>query len=442
MKQCFLLVIWFVCASRLASQPATKTPDIEMLHRSQQVLTDVIVHDIFSPPVASRIYAYCNIAAYEATNIATAAGRPLTRISAAMPDLSSIKNPVDVSPGLSAVYAFLSTAKSLVFSEKRLQDSVDLILSSYRSALGNDLVYNNSIRFGKLIADSVLSWGSKDSYKQTRSMRRYSFKKDEGKWLPTPPAYIAAVEPNWGKMRCLFLDSASQFKPAPPAVYGFDTSGSFYKQVMEVYNTGKSLTAEQRDIALFWDCNPFFVNMSGHLVYATKKLSPGGHWISITGIASRLKGKSFWQTVEAYTMVSVVLYDGFISCWDEKYRSNYIRPETVINARVDEAWRPLLQTPPFPEYTSGHSVISNAAAVVLTYLFGEDVSFHDNTETAFGLPVRTFTSFHHAAKEAAISRLYGGIHFMDAIRNGELQGRRLGEFMVSKMKMAGPGKLE
>ena len=203
-----------------------------------------------------------------------------------------------------------------------------------------------------------------------------------------------------------------------------------------MYNTGKNLSPEQRDIALFWDCNPFFVNTSGHLMYATKKLSPGGHWISITGIAARNSNKNLAETIQAYTMVSIALYDGFISCWDEKYRSNYIRPETVINAMVDESWRPLLQTPPFPEYTSGHSVISNAAAVVLTHLFGNDFAFADDTETAFGLPVRYFNSFIEAAEEAAISRLYGGIHFYDAIENGKLQGLNLGRHIVQKLQNA------
>ena len=122
-----------------------------------------------------------------------------------------------------------------------------------------------------------------------------------------------------------------------------------------------------------------------------------------------------------------------ISGWDEKYRSERIRPETVINQYLDDTWRPVLQTPPFPEYTSGHSVASGAASTMLTYLFGDDFAFDDDTETYFGLPVRSFESFDAAAEEAAISRLYGGIHYIDACEIGLRQGRGIGDFIVGKV---------
>jgi hypothetical protein len=168
-------------------------------------------------------------------------------------------------------------------------------------------------------------------------------------------------------------------------------------------------------------------------MFATKKITPGGHWIGITNIATRNAKADFMQTVEAYTLVSISLFDGFISCWDEKYRSELIRPETVINKYIDENWAPVLQTPPFPEYTSGHSVISAAAAATLTSLFGEPFSFEDDTELEYGLPPRTFNSFYEASNEAAISRLYGGIHYLPACENGIVQGKALGKFVVSNI---------
>ncbi|HLT51686.1 MAG TPA: vanadium-dependent haloperoxidase, partial [Arenibacter sp.] len=131
---------------------------------------------------------------------------------------------------------------------------------------------------------------------------------------------------------------------------------------------------------------------------------------------------------------SMAVADAFISCWDEKYRSNLIRPETVINQYIDENWIPILQTPPFPEYTSGHSVISGAAAIALTDIFGDNFAYDDDTEVPFGLPVRSFTSFNQAAEEAAISRMYGGIHYRAAVENGMDQGRDLGLFLVDKLK--------
>lgn len=404
------------------------------LHRAQQALTDILVHDIFSPPVASRIYAYSNIAAYEVFAKSTGDATSLHTAYKKFPDLSIIKINKNISPSLASVYAFLITAKNYIFSEKRFEDSIQLILQYYKKNIPDAQVYRNSLLAGKQISDSIVSWSNKDGYRKTRSLRRYSYRKEPGKWLPTPPAYMAAVEPYWGQMRTMLMDSASQFKPAAPPAYTNDTSSNFYEQMQEVYSTGRSLSKEQRDIALFWDCNPFFVNTSGHLVFATKKLSPGGHWISIAAIACRKTGKTIAESAKVYMLTSLALYDGFISCWDEKFRSNFIRPETVINSMVDENWRPLLQTPPFPEYTSGHSVISTSAAFVLSSLFGEEFGYIDSTETAYGLPTRNFTSFKQAANEAAISRLYGGIHFREAIVNGQHQGQKIGSLVVQQLQ--------
>jgi len=138
-----------------------------------------------------------------------------------------------------------------------------------------------------------------------------------------------------------------------------------------------------------------------------------------------------------HAVVAATLMDAFIVCWDEKYQSSRIRPETVINRYIDPRWQPLLQTPPFPEYTSGHSVISTAVAEMLTYFLGDNFSFTDNTEVIFELPTRDFTSFRQAAEEASISRLYGGIHYRDAIENGQEQGRKVGEFIIGKLKENG-----
>jgi len=128
------------------------------------------------------------------------------------------------------------------------------------------------------------------------------------------------------------------------------------------------------------------------------------------------------------------LMDAFISCWDEKYRSDLIRPETVINTFVDEKWKPVLQTPPFPEHTSGHSVVSGCSSKILTSLFGENFAYTDDVEVEYGLPERKFASFNKAAEEAAISRLYGGIHYRPAIDMGLDQGNKIGDYILSKVK--------
>jgi hypothetical protein len=140
------------------------------------------------------------------------------------------------------------------------------------------------------------------------------------------------------------------------------------------------------------------------------------------------------KTALAHALTAIALADGFIACWDEKYRSNRVRPETIIQQVIDPTWRPLLQTPPFPEYVSGHSVASHTAALLLSRIFGEAFSFEDNTEVEFGLPVRRFQSLKQAAEEAAISRLYGGIHYRDAITAGEWQGRQVGRMAISRFE--------
>jgi hypothetical protein len=244
---------------------------------------------------------------------------------------------------------------------------------------------------------------------------------------------MSAVEPHWSTIRPFFLDSAQQFSPLPPVEFNAAQDRPFYKLMHEVYETANNLTIEQREIAAFWDCNPFAVQYSGHLAMGLKKISPGGHWMGITGIACRQSSASIEKTVEAYALVALTLSDAFISCWDEKYVSDRIRPEAAINKYIDAAWKPLLQTPPFPEYTSGHSVISTAGAFVLTFIFGDNFAFRDTTEEYFGLPARNFNSFSNAADEAAISRLYGGIHFRDAIEQGQVQGRSIAQYIIQKI---------
>ncbi|HYC28107.1 MAG TPA: vanadium-dependent haloperoxidase, partial [Chitinophagaceae bacterium] len=128
-------------------------------------------------------------------------------------------------------------------------------------------------------------------------------------------------------------------------------------------------------------------------------------------------------------------FDAFIGCWDEKYRSNFIRPETVINKYVDPMWRPYIQTPPFPSYPSGHSVISNAAAEVMTSIFGDNLSFTDTSSLEFGIKSRKIESFRKAALEASMSRVYGGIHYRFDMERGNEMGQHIGAYVVSRLKM-------
>jgi hypothetical protein len=295
-------------------------------------------------------------------------------------------------------------------------------------------VYKRSLAYGEKVANHIIAWADKDNYKQTRSFPKFSVTQENGRWKPTPPAYMDAVEPHWNKIRTFVVDSAQQFRPLPPTKFDTLKSSKFYKEIKEVYEIGKNLTEEQKQIASFWDCNPYKINVVGHVSHATKKITPGGHWMSIAHIAAKKSNASFVETTRTYALTALCLVDGFISCWDEKYRSNLIRPESIINEKIDQEWIPFLQTPPFPEYTSGHSVISSAAAVALTSIYGENFAFDDDTELRYGIPVRSFKSFYQAADEASVSRIYGGIHYRPAVENGVKQGKALGAYIASKIK--------
>lgn len=328
----------------------------------------------------------------------------------------------------------LTVGRALVFSEDKMDVFYNNIMQEFKDSGMPEDIFERSVSYGNQVADHVIAWSSKDNYKQTRSFPKYSIEDSQATWKPTPPAYMDAVEPHWNKIRTFAIDSASQFMPAPPTAFSTDKKSQFFKEAQEVYQMAKSMTEEQRQIASFWDCNPFVMNVKGHVMFATKKISPGGHWMNITNVACKKVNADFVRSTEAYAMVSIALIDGFISCWDEKYRSRLVRPESYINQFIDEDWVPLLQTPPFPEYTSGHSVISSASAVALTELFGDNFAFTDSTEIEFGLTARSFKSFIHASEEAAMSRMYGGIHYRPAVENGMIEGRALGNYIIQKIK--------
>jgi hypothetical protein len=431
----YVLAIGFLisCSTSTGEYKALAN-DPEFLHRSMKEITDRIVHDIFSPPVASRIYAYTSIAAYEALrhedkNFLSLAGQLTGLTPVPLPDST-----LEYSFNLAGTQAMLKVGRALVFSEDKMDVVYEKIMADFRATGIPDEVYDRSVTYGNQVAEHILAWSAGDNYKQTRSFPKYSIEKSEATWKPTPPAYMDAVEPHWNKIRPFALDSAQQFKPIPSTPFSRQKGTKFYAEAEEVYTIGKNLTEEQKEIAAFWDCNPFVMNVKGHVMFATKKISPGGHWMNITRVACTQSNTIAVATAEAYARVAVSLVDGFISCWDEKYRSRLVRPETFINQNMDENWVPFLQTPPFPEYTSGHSVISASAAEALSGLFGDSFAFTDSTEVEYGMSVRSFQSFRQAADEASISRVYGGIHYRPGVEVGSQQGRAVGEFIRQRLR--------
>jgi hypothetical protein len=394
-------------------------------------LTKVITHDIFTPPVASRIYAYSNMAAFEVIASQT---KDYSSLEPRLKDfkLNTVPNK-NINTEFSALLAFLYAGQNFIFSK----DSIQLIIDKHKvlaqkHGMPKEMI-NSSVDYAKMVSNSVINWSKKDNYKETRSAVKYNVSSlDESRWVPTPPAYMSAVEPNWMKIRPILLDSASQFLPVAPSKFSTAKDSKFYNLAKEVYETSKNLTDEQKAIADFWDCNGFKMNVAGHVMFATKAMTPGGHWMGITGIVCKNQNADFNKTVYAFTSVSIGIFDAFIACWNTKFTYDLIRPETYINQHIDYSWRPYLQTPPFPEYTSGHSIISSASAGILDKIFGTDTPFVDDTERAWGWPDRKFKNVQHAAEEASMSRIYGGIHYIEAINEGMAEGKKIADFVYAK----------
>jgi hypothetical protein len=400
--------------------------------RALKAATDVMVNDVTSPVAASRYYAYINLAANEAIALFETQHPQFAGIAKGLNKIAvsdSIVSKSDAS--LAAILVLYKSGIRLLPSGYLLSKSLDSLniiakkrkLSSAKIAATNKLADD--------VVAQIFKYAYDDGFVRLSGLKRFTPTTGDEYWQPTAPGFMSAIEPNWNTLRTFFLDSCSQFTGGPPQKYSADTTSSFYKELKEVYDLGKNLSAEQAKVAMFWDCNPFALQQVGHLEFGLKKISPGGHWMGITGIACKKQKLSLAKTAYAHALVSIGMMDAFISCWNNKYKYNRVRPVTAIKKLIDRNWAPLLQTPPFPEYTSGHSVISTTAAAILTHLFGDQFSFADDTEKEFGLPIRKFSSFAAAATEAAISRLYGGIHFRDAIENGIKEGGQIGKYVIS-----------
>ena len=407
--------------------------DAEILHQNQDLLTQVIIYDVFTPPVASRIYVYASLASYEAIRFSE---KGAGSIAEKLQDFGKMPTPEKgktYNYTLAATKAFFTVVRNIkVFSVDSLQAYEEVVYKNFKDIL-DDSTYNRSLAFGDTTAKVILARAKTDGYLKSRGKPKHLGSNEAGRWRPTPPDYMDGVEWCWNTMKPMVMDSASQFKPPVPPAYSTDSASVFFKGVKEVYTIGKALTDEQKLVARYWDDNPFVMEHSGHMMFANKKITPGGHWMGIAAIAAKQTKADAVKTAQTYALTAIALYDAFISCWDEKYRSNYIRPVTVINERIDNGWSPFLQTPPFPEYTSGHSTITRAAATVLTALFGDHFAFQDTSDLRYIGLQRHFSSFIQAADEASVSRVYGGIHYRFSVNEGSVAGRKIGEQVTKKL---------
>jgi len=400
-----------------------------------QKATSIMVNDVTSPVAASRYYAYITIAAYEIYH--TANQKEYSSYQNVLKEFPTIIIADSLSKkadkNLASILMVYRCSEILLPSGYLIKKEIDSIKNIFARE-GEQLIFNKTLELVNQYLNYFIPYVRKDGFTKLNNLPRYTPKKAPGFWQPTAPAFMQALEPHWNKLRTFVIDSAQSFKVISPALYDTSKQSSFYQQMKEVYDFVNKKNKEQIAIASFWDCNPFIVTQIGHVEFGTKKISPGGHWIGITGIVALQNNLSLAKTLEIHSLVGIALADAFIACWDEKYRSQRIRPETAIQKLINPRWAPLLQTPPFPEYVSGHSVVSSAAALVLTQYFGENQSFIDDTETPFGLPIRKFQSFQQAAREASLSRLYGGIHFRDGIEQGIWLGEQVGKKVITKLQ--------
>jgi hypothetical protein len=375
----------------------------------------------FSPPVASRAFGYAGVALYEALT----PGMPGRRsLAGQLNDLGRPPGPSDRAYHWPTVAnrALASILRSLfptaVAESAAAIDELERRFASSAQGALSPGVYWRSVARGADVAAHVFDWSTTDGGHEAflRNFPPYMAPSGPGLWVPTPPAFLPPLQVYWGANRPLALPSGGACSPGPPPPYSEEIGSPFYAEAGECHLAAGRLTPEQEAIARFWSDDP------------GQTPSPPGHSISILSQVVGMLDVSLARAAEAYAKVGIAVADAFIACWNTKYRDNLLRPVTYIRNLIDPAWTPLLVTPPFPEYTSGHSVQSGAAAQVLTDLFG-DVAFVDRTHERLGLPARSFRSFHEAAEEAAVSRLYGGIHFRAAIERGLEQGRCVGRYV-------------
>ncbi len=408
------------------------------IHQLNRQIIETTLGDGFSPPVASRIYAYANLAAYQASCSGFQGFKTLDgqlNIISGMP----VADPkLEYDWRVSSITAIGGVASKMVYYYRSVDSVSALILNELQSTTSPE-VFERSKEFGQQVVAALMTYVKVDGFVKIQASAKFDFPKDiDSVWEPTPPTFMDPADPFIATVRTLSMSSAGALDPGAPIEFSTDPKSAFYKQAQEVYQISQNMTDEQRAIALFWNDTPGSTEFIGHFMPTQRQINPGGHWINITRIVCEQRNLGLMETIEAYALVSVSMFDGFLSCWSAKYKYNTIRPVSYINRYflndlTDHAsWKPLIQTPSFPEYPSGHSTISAAAATVLTKLFGP-MAYTDDTETPFGYPARSFNNFMDAAQEASVSRVYGGIHFREGCDAGNRLGQMVGNNVMQKL---------
>jgi membrane-associated phospholipid phosphatase len=386
-----------------------------------------------TPPVASRALALLGVGAYEAL---VPDGRGLVTLAGQLNGLTTLP---DRAPGQGydtavVLNGALETLVAALFSntgptgQRAMAAMTAKMAEQAAEGVAADVVAA-SRSVGAGLGAALLDWAATDGGAVIANQgfpMSWAPKGTPGEWVPTSKIALqqAPLLPDWGGNRPFAMPALTDMAALPcgiadPTPYSEDPGSAFHTEALEVYDTAKALTQDQTHIARFWSDD------------AMLTWTPPGHWVAILLQVAEERGLDLTARVEALARMGIGQADAFIACWAAKYRFNTVRPITYIQKVIDKAWTPLLNTPPFPEYPSGHSVQSAAGAKVLTALFGPDYAFADQSPTPDGVPPRSFASFQAAADEAGISRLYGGIHFRPAIVEGAKLGACVGGFAVN-----------
>ncbi|CAN1540127.1 PAP2_haloperoxidase domain containing protein [Paracoccaceae bacterium] len=403
------------------------SPEVVVLQWYRLILELIRHTATYSPPVASRAFAYLGVALWEAV----AQSRGLTSLAGQANGLAPLPQLPGAVDEAVLVHATLSAATATLFANtgptgQRAMTAMTEKLGA-KVTVGLDAVLTaDSSAQGAAIATHILAWAESDGGAKVENLgfpMDWTLGGKPSSWVPTNTADLqqAPLLPGWGDVRPFALTGELPCGLDPHPDYSEDPASAFYAEAVEVYETTKTLTDGQKLIARFWSDDPML------------SPTPPGHWISILSEIAARDALPLDRLADALARLGMAVADAFIVCWRVKFEYDLLRPITYIRRLIDPKWEPLLNTPPFPEYPSGHSTQSGAAYAVLEAIFGSDFAFNDATHEADGLPVRSFPSFKAAAEEAAISRLYGGIHFRAAIDNGIAQGECVADF-INRMK--------
>ncbi|HEX6890646.1 MAG TPA: vanadium-dependent haloperoxidase [Chryseolinea sp.] len=424
MKTRILLIscLLMICVPSFSERPKAVKSDNHLISDWLRLQQRLIRATTGVPHVAySRHFAYTSIAVYEALIIGDAnyktLGGQLLGFSAKTRPASSEKYCRKASANAAFATMFRSFYKST--AKTHLIDSLENAYYAMHENSGySKEEIDRSAVFGKSIAQHTLSWADGDGYSKQRAA--YQPLAGEGRWVATPPSFAAPAIPYWTENRPMIISAVSL---KAPMTFSKEKESDFYAVVNEVYNVSKNLTEEQKNIAWFWDDSP-----NG------KYYSVFGHWASILAQLIDEKQIPLMVAAEALAKMSICQYNASIACWKGKYAHAVLRPVSYIQKYIDPSWTPVIETPPHPEYPAAHATFSAAAATALSDVLGTSLSFVDHSYDDLGYRPRSFKSFDEAAKEAGMSRLYGGIHYRPSIESGLILGRDVANEVISKLK--------